>query len=548
MDLFSSVEAGNAAIGLTGKGTEKFSSALAEMANASGATETAFETMEETTSRRLEKLYARASVLLLDLGGAVAPIAEKILDAIESVGDWFDANGEAVFLPLTNALSNLMIAFDKIGAWWQSGGGESVFTAIGNAASWLSETFQPFIDMYNKFWGEQAAKMTDFWETDGATVMQALENIRAAFQFLIEQLAALWAWIWPYMEGILGPAVDILLDIVGVFAALFAGDWDKLGERLVDLTLSIMDLIYGVFSLGFDLIVGGFVAFANIVSEIMAGLANAIIGAIEGALNIAIDAINDYIKKANEILGTNFALIEKVSLTRVVATKIEAPKLSDLTGGKTPSELIRDALGIDVSKKEAIAPEETAPTESTTMPQTTTESIASAQTTTAPPSTATPPAAAPAVLAPTEPTTEPTATTTTTTVDLSEITAELATLSPAPVVDAIGELKTALSPTSIVGAITDLKNALVGMLSETETIDGKTQTTSIAALIAQAGAALGINVSEEEEIALDMPVSRAGEEAIAGGDIYITTQIDGYKVGEAIFRNYNRRTGGGLNG
>lgn len=45
-DLFSSVEAGGAALGLTGKGTDKFNEAMKEMAKASGATDTAFGKME----------------------------------------------------------------------------------------------------------------------------------------------------------------------------------------------------------------------------------------------------------------------------------------------------------------------------------------------------------------------------------------------------------------------------------------------------------------------------------------------------------------------
>ena len=52
------VEAGSAALGLTGKGTEMFSKALDEMDASTGATETAFETMEGGINRQLEKLSA----------------------------------------------------------------------------------------------------------------------------------------------------------------------------------------------------------------------------------------------------------------------------------------------------------------------------------------------------------------------------------------------------------------------------------------------------------------------------------------------------------
>jgi hypothetical protein len=340
--------------------------------------------------------------------------------------------------------------------------------------------------------------------------------------------------------------MDILLDMVGVFAALFAGDWEKLGERLVDLTLSIMDLVYGVFALGFDLIIGGAYAFGNAIIGVMVAAMNGVLGAIESALNAAVDMINGIIKAMNEVPGVSIPLVGKVSFARVTAPTIEAPKLSELTGGKTPSELIREALGIEVSEEEAITPETapttTAPTTTaaparvtapTTAPTTTgAPARVTTPTTAAPASTATPTAAAPTITTTTEAATETATVATTTAVDLSEIATGLAALSPAPVVEAIWELK----------------DALVGMLSETRVVDGEVQATSIAAMLAHVGAALAASPLDVANILPDVPVSRVGEEALAGGDLYITTQIDGYKVGEAIFRNYNRRTGGGLNG
>ena len=122
---------------------------------------------------------------------------------------------------------------------------------------------------------------------------------------------------------------------------------------------------------------------------------------------------------------------------------------------------------------------------------------------------------------------------TTTAVDMSEIVAALGGISTAPVVDAIAELK----------------DAIMSAITQTADVNGEIQTTTIAAMLARIGAALSsASPLDMATILPDLPVSRAGDEAIAGGDLYITTQIDGYKVGEAIFRNYNRRTGGGLSG
>jgi TP901 family phage tail tape measure protein len=73
-NMFSSAEAGAAALTLTGKGTESFSKALNDMANSAGATEKAFETMNETTSRSLESLKVAFATAGIEIGAAFLPI------------------------------------------------------------------------------------------------------------------------------------------------------------------------------------------------------------------------------------------------------------------------------------------------------------------------------------------------------------------------------------------------------------------------------------------------------------------------------------------
>ncbi len=61
-DLFGSVEAGNAALSLTGQGTDMFTNSLKEMENAAGATDTAYQTMDKGIGRAMEKIKANFEV------------------------------------------------------------------------------------------------------------------------------------------------------------------------------------------------------------------------------------------------------------------------------------------------------------------------------------------------------------------------------------------------------------------------------------------------------------------------------------------------------
>ena len=83
-DLFGSVEAGSAALKLTGKGTEMFSNALKEMSNASGATEEAFKKMDSGLGDTLDDLKARFQWLKVDIGKMFG----------KSLSGWFDKNQE----------------------------------------------------------------------------------------------------------------------------------------------------------------------------------------------------------------------------------------------------------------------------------------------------------------------------------------------------------------------------------------------------------------------------------------------------------------------
>lgn len=95
-DLFGSVEAGMGATALTSEsGSKAFSNALGEMSDSAGATEGAYDQMDQGVSRSLDKMKARANELALEFGEELAPslvdagdslmqLAETVLPAVET--------------------------------------------------------------------------------------------------------------------------------------------------------------------------------------------------------------------------------------------------------------------------------------------------------------------------------------------------------------------------------------------------------------------------------------------------------------------------------
>ena len=216
---------------------------------------------------------------------------------------------------------------------------------FGGVFEWLTDKLRPLSELWDTFWGEQAAKFAEFWEEDGETIRKAIENIIAAINFLIDTWIAGWEYLYPYLSTILGDFISVVLDLVGVFAALLAGDWETLGQKLLDLTLSIFDLCYDIFEIGFNALMELGTAFANMLAGLVTDLINGIVDIFEDGLNSIIDMINSVISAANDVLGTDFNLMGRVSFADIQAPTFTAPTLSSITGlNVKPSQAVKTAL------------------------------------------------------------------------------------------------------------------------------------------------------------------------------------------------------------
>ena len=77
--MFSSVEAGSAALSLSGKNAQSFADVLEEMNNSAGATATAFKAIDDGAARQFERIKAEAEALVIELGNNLLPVVEESL-------------------------------------------------------------------------------------------------------------------------------------------------------------------------------------------------------------------------------------------------------------------------------------------------------------------------------------------------------------------------------------------------------------------------------------------------------------------------------------
>ena len=92
-DLWGSAEAGKAGLILLGNEGKEFNSMLGEMKNSTGATDTAFKTLD-TTSYDMQKAINEVKNAGIQLGGTLlqtlAPVITTICDVVSGVCNWFN--------------------------------------------------------------------------------------------------------------------------------------------------------------------------------------------------------------------------------------------------------------------------------------------------------------------------------------------------------------------------------------------------------------------------------------------------------------------------
>lgn len=291
-NLFGSVEAGSAALVLTGSGADMFSSSLEQMAESAGATEDAFQTMDNTVSRRMEKIGVKIDSFMERIGEKILPVVEEtILPAIESVMDFLD------------------LLFGKIDD--------------GTAQSVIS--FHPLFGVFET--------LKQWWEENGETVI-------AGCAVVWDAIVALWTQIEPYVTAamdvlntIIDTGLGTILDIITLVFALIAGDNEKAGELIYSINLRILNNLGTLIENGINTILEFIELSLNNLLTFATKIANSLIDIVENALNTAVDWANGFIDTWNELatltglptIGFRFA---EVKLPDLEAPEIELPRVT----------------------------------------------------------------------------------------------------------------------------------------------------------------------------------------------------------------------------
>lgn len=152
-DLFGSVEAGAAALQLTGKNEATFTEFLDAMADSAGATDKAYERLTQGIGYSLDRLRSKFSVFKLQIGEGAAqfllgfmPDIERSFDKLtDYINSRYINNPEfQKITTLSGKLEFIVQDFSETFKRWYNGGGkEQISSAVKTVISFMSGILEP---------------------------------------------------------------------------------------------------------------------------------------------------------------------------------------------------------------------------------------------------------------------------------------------------------------------------------------------------------------------------------------------------------------------
>lgn len=164
---------------------------------------------------------------------------------------------------------------------------------VNAALKYINENIiQPIIKNIVAFFQVQLAKITQFWNENGAQIMLAVKNFAAfmepIFKVLMFAIEFLIKTVWGNIKGIITGALNVIMGAIKIFTAIFTGDWNMLWSGIKQVVSGAISVVWNWINILFiGKILGGIGGLAsgakNLVSGMWTGIKNLFSGGISGA-------------------------------------------------------------------------------------------------------------------------------------------------------------------------------------------------------------------------------------------------------------------------
>ena len=328
---FDDIDSGLKILANSGVTTREAFDELIEKIRSAGSDSEALEAAGSAFGRNsVEMVNMIRSGMLDDLGTSFEDSAgaiEASAESTEDFGDKLNRVGREMTLFAAGAgqvLNDILSALFDFSSWW--------FSIIGRLAS-------PFVKLFERI-GESFAK---FWSEGEDTSKSAIDNIIGFIDLLVDAVVLgvdiFLDYVYPVIEGV----VWTIVQLIKLFSAIFAGDWDAAFAVVLKLSITYMKALYAVLEAGWNTIMDGLQVVAQSIINFIFEVVNSIVDVVENGINMVIDALNSVARAANSMLGTDFELFQHVSLDIAAPTVPQLQRFSDSAVGQWMQERIQIA-------------------------------------------------------------------------------------------------------------------------------------------------------------------------------------------------------------
>ncbi|GAB3754856.1 hypothetical protein GCM10027591_03840 [Zhihengliuella somnathii] len=244
-DLFGSVEAGNAALALSGDNAQDFATNIGEMAKSAGATEGAFEQMDQGLARSWDRLKINVADAAMGFGNTLAPAVQNVADwagdklpgALDRLGGFLESTAQFMTTTLPAAFTTVMGFFERNKA------------AIQITASVIGVVLLPALVRMAAVATITAAKKVAAW-----VVMQA-GAIKTAAVYVAQSAVIVARWVLMGAQAMIqaarmaaawliamGPVGIVIAIIIGLVALIIA-NWESIKTWTINTWNSIVEWI-----------------------------------------------------------------------------------------------------------------------------------------------------------------------------------------------------------------------------------------------------------------------------------------------------------------
>lgn len=268
-NLFSSVEAKNAVLALTGTQAENFAEKTAAMGKAAGIAEQAFQTQTDSVEAMAGKIKNAGSVMLTSIGEKVLPYITKALDKVVDHLPQLESAFQSVSDKVGPILETVAQTLGDLWTEWQP-----VLAEIGNTFGSTFESIKPCMEGLMQNFGSMVPYVQPIVATFTGVVASMLPVVGPIFEGISSVVATVFPVISEIIQGV-GSKIASVFQIIGSHSGTLKSIFEAVGPAIStalktawSIISPILDVAVSVIGILADVVAWAFPHIQGILSEV----------------------------------------------------------------------------------------------------------------------------------------------------------------------------------------------------------------------------------------------------------------------------------------